>query len=452
MNRRKFLKASGALVAGCALHPNLLSETQTPPGSSFKLDIAPLTVELAPGVEVHTVGYNGRVPGPLLRMREGVPVEIEVTNHSGHADLVHWHGLHIPSYMDGATEEGSPLIPPGSSFRYRFTPRPAGSRWYHTHVRAGRNLELGTYTGQFGFLYIDPKEEPGDYDQEVFLAVHHWEPSFVKMTETSRNCPEIAYQYASINDKMLGAGEPIRVRRGQRVLFRFLNASPTENVLLSLPGHRFRVIALDGNPVPRPAAVEVLSLAVAERIDAVVEMANPGKWVLGSLDDKERMKGLGVVIEYAGAIGRAQWRPPASLDWHYGLFSSPEPGPSQPVELTTMLFEKKAVPAGEITRWTINGQSFPNVPPLNVKYGQRYRLRLVNASACAHPIHLHRHSFELKRVAEVPMSGIMKDVVRLPEYGVADVDLVANHPGPTLFHCHQQLHMDFGFMRMMEYV
>jgi len=101
--------------------------------------------------------------------------------------------------------------------------------------------------------------------------------------------------------------------------------------------------------------------------------------------------------------------------------------------------------------WTINGKSFPDVPALEVREGERYRLRLVNATNCAHPIHIHRHSFELKRVAEAPMAGIMKDTVRLLPYGVVDVELVANLPGPTLMHCHQQLHMDFGFMQMVEY-
>jgi FtsP/CotA-like multicopper oxidase with cupredoxin domain len=452
VNRREFLKASTTLAAASALSTHLISETKRLDAQSFKLEIAPVTVDLASRIQIRTVGYNGQVPGPLLRMREGVPVEIKVTNHSNHADIVHWHGLHIPSRMDGASEEGSPLIAPGDSFTYRFTPEPSGSRWYHTHVRAGRDLNLGTYTGQFGFLYIDPKHEPGDYDQEIFLAARHWEPSFAKMKVTSRNCPEITYRYASFNDKMLGASEPIRVRQGKRVLFHFLNASPTENVRIALPGHRFRVLALDGNPVPRPAEVEVLSLAVAERIDAVVEMNRPGKWVLGSLDDDERKKGLGVVIEYADARGSAQWHRPGAVDWHYGLFSARKPDAVQPVELVTMLFEKKPATEERITWWTIDGKSFPEVPVLKVKTGGRYRLRLINDSACAHPIHLHRHSFELRRLAEVPMSRVMKDVVLLPEYGVADVDLVADHPGPTLFHCHQQLHMDFGFMRMMEYV
>ncbi len=109
-----------------------------------------------------------------------------------------------------------------------------------------------------------------------------------------------------------------------------------------------------------------------------------------------------------------------------------------------MLFEKKPGRSGGMDTWRINGKSFPDVPALQVREGERYRLRFVNATGCAHPIHIHRHSFELRRVAEAPMAGILKDTVNLSPYGVVDVDLVANLPGPTLFHCHQQLHMDYG--------
>jgi FtsP/CotA-like multicopper oxidase with cupredoxin domain len=459
MNRRQFLRVSGAVAAGYALDSPLSALHSPGPGSgpttapdveTFKLDIRRVAVELAPGHTIHAVGYNGQAPGPLLRMREGVPVQVDVTNFTAHKELVHWHGLHIRSLVDGASEEDSPFIPPGKSLRYNFIPSPSGSRWYHAHTRAGRDLELATYTGQFGFLYIDPKHESGNYDQEVFLAVHHWEPRFTNMRETWRNCPDISYRYASMNDKLLGAGEPLRVKKGQRVLFHFLNAGPTENVLLSFPRHRFTVVALDGNPVPHPAEVEVLSLAVAERVDAYVEMTQPGKWILGSTSAAERKKGLGLVIEYADRADEPQWEAPNAIDWHYGLFSSQQPTSSEPAKLVTMLFEKKAAPVGGMDTWTINGKPFPDVPALEARDGQRYRLRFVNATACARPIHIHRHSFELKRVAEMPMSGILKDTAKLPEYGVVDVDLVANLPGPTLFHRHPQLHMDFGFMQMSD--
>ena len=456
MDRRQFLKASSAVAASCTLNPPLFAKALPPtPVETFKLEIRPVTVVLAPGHAVHTIGYNGQVPGPLLRMREGVPVQVDVTNSTANEELVHWHGLHIPSQVDGSSEEGSAVIPPGKSLRYNFTPSPSGSRWYHTHTMAGRDLARATYTGQYGFLYIDPKHEPGNYDQEVFLAVHHWEPSFTSPHDNWRDCPspsssDVSYKYASFNDKLLGVGEPLRVKKGHRVLFHFLNASATEDVLLSFPRHKFTVVALDGNPVPNPTQVEVLSLAVAERVDALVEMTLPGKWVLGSINRTERERGLGLVVEYAGETGEAQWEPPAAIDWRYGLFAN-QASP-QPAVTLTMLFEKRAGTSAGMDIWTINGKSFPDVPAIRVKEGERYLLRLVNATACAHPVHLHRHSFELKRVVEVPMSGIMKDTVQLSPYGVVDVELVANQPGPTLFHCHQQFHMDFGFMQMIEYV
>ena len=450
LNRRKFLGGCGATAAFAGV-PAAARTLFEQPGQSLKLTIEPVAVELGPNMRIHTLGYNGTAPGPLLRVQEGVPLNVQVTNATDHPELVHWHGLHIPSAVDGAEEEGTPMIPPRASREYTFIPSPSGSRWYHTHTMAGDNLQRATYTGQFGFMYIDPKSEPGNYDHEVFLAVHHWEPSFEQMKDTWRNCPEISYRYASFNDKMLGAGDPLRVRQGERVLFHFLNASATENVVLSLPRHTFTVTALDGNPVASPVKVQVLSLGVAERIDAIVEMDEPGNWILGSVNDEERVKGLGVQVEYAGQSGAALWEPPTAFDWHYALFSSGEPAPSEADEQITMLFEKVAGRDGERDTWTINGRSFPQIPSLTVRNGGRYRIRFVNATGCDHPVHLHRHTFELKRISEVPVSGIHKDTINLPRYGAADIELMANHPGPTLFHCHQQLHMDFGFMQMIQY-
>ncbi len=298
----------------------------------YKLAIEPCSIEIAPGVVIKTRAYNGQVPGPILRLREGVPVTIDVTNAGAIPDIVHWHGLAIDSLNDGAMEEGSPMIAPGAQLRYTFTPRPTGTRWYHTHAGAGGDLSLGTYSGQFGFLLVEGKSDPsaaGAFDQEVFLAVHHWEPSFVPMAETMRassaNQPltagsDVGYKYATMNQHMLGAGEPIRVKKGERLLLHLLNASATENVQIALPGHTFKVLAMDGNPVPHPASVEVLSLAVAERVDALVEMNAPGVWILGSTLAAARTMGLGIVVEYAGEKGAAVWRDPASATWDYSVF------------------------------------------------------------------------------------------------------------------------------------
>ena len=115
---------------------------------------------------------------------------------------------------------------------------------------------------------------------------------------------EVGYELFCINGRMLGHGEPIRVKQGERVLFHVLNASATEIRSLALPGHVFTVVALDGNPVPTPADVPVLWLGTAERVSAMVEMNHPGVWIMGDLADDDRGHGMGIVVEYAGQRGK----------------------------------------------------------------------------------------------------------------------------------------------------
>jgi FtsP/CotA-like multicopper oxidase with cupredoxin domain len=438
-------KAKGGAPAGKADHA---------------LRIEPCTLEIGPGVTMKTIAFNGQVPGPLLRLREGIPVTIDVTNASSDPDITHWHGLGIDSYNDGAMEEGSPMIAPGATHRYSFTPKPAGTRWYHTHASSYGNLAIGTYTGQFGFLLIESSGQPAHYDQEINLAIHHWEPGFVPMVDTMRaesaNAPltsgsDVGYKYATINAHMLGAGEPIRVKQGERVLMRLLNASATENVLLALPGHRFTVVAMDGNPVPNPKSVEVLQLAVAERVDAVVEMNAPGVWVLGSTLEKARQMGLGIVVEYAGQKGAPQWKDPAPVTWDYAQFANAAPA-AAPDETFELTFRDIGPQKGsQFDTWTINNKSWPEIEPLMVHAGRRYRLVFRNGSGDQHPIHLHRHTFEIASIGDTQMSGLRKDVVNVMPLDTVAVDFVADNPGDTLWHCHQQLHMDYGFMQLIRY-
>jgi len=124
MNRREFLAQAGVFALGAPLTARTWGQQQ----ADFRLEIAPLKLEIAPGKAIHTVAYNGRVPGPLIRWPEGKPLTIDVVNRSDVAEIVHWHGLWIPSDQDGAIEEGSPMIMPGGQRRYSFTPRPAGFR------------------------------------------------------------------------------------------------------------------------------------------------------------------------------------------------------------------------------------------------------------------------------------------------------------------------------------
>jgi len=448
MNRRDFLAAAGGVYLS-----SLPARPQDSAPVDFTVRIGSLNVEIAPGRIFKTVGYNGSVPGPPLRMTEGQPVTIDVFNETTTPELVHWHGMFISSEVDGSAEEGTPPVPPRGRQRYRFTPRPSGTRWYHSHTYAGRNLHRGVYTGQFGFLLIAPKQDSARYDQEVLLALHGWDPFLTTMGmggEGGEGSLEVGYNFHTVNSHVLGAGEPVRVREGQRVLFRILNASATEAHRLALPGHQFTVVALDGNAVPTPRAVECLDLAPAERIDAIVEMNRPGVWILGDADDKMRQSGLGLSIEYANRQGPAQWVSPGNAAWDYTIFGR-EGAAAEPDERVPLVFKPKWAGNRWVDHWTINGKEFPKTDPIRVKANGRYRLIFDNQSDDAHPVHLHRHAFELVSIAGKPTAGVMKDVVMCPSRKKVEVQFVADNPGPTLFHCHQQLHMDFGFMAMVEY-
>ena len=413
--------------------------------ADYKLLIDHISVEIAPKTTIKTTGYNGTAPGPLLRMKEGQRVSIQVDNNTTEPEIVHWHGLHIPSDVDGSMEEGTPIIPAHGTARYSFVAAPSGTRWYHTHVMAMRNLKRGTYTGQFGFIYIEPRKDPGAFDQEIFLALREWDPYFTN----AEDAMDVAYKYCSINSHSLGFGDPIRVKEGQRVMLRILNASATLQRRIAFAGHSFTVVTMDGNPVATPRAVSFLELGPAERIDAVVEMNQPGVWILGATDDRDRKAGLGIVVEYAGKSGPSQWVAPSKDPWEYTVFG--RVGNDQPAEKIPLVIEKKFAGSRWVDKWTVNGKSWPKTDPIRVKTGQRYRLVFDNRSDEAHPVHLHRHRFELTRIAGVATGGVLKDVVVVPAKSVVEADFVANNPGKTLFHCHQQMHMDYGFMSLMEY-
>jgi FtsP/CotA-like multicopper oxidase with cupredoxin domain len=447
LTRRRFAQLSG-MAAGSVLFGGV-SGAAVPP--DFVLEIAACTLEASPKHHIRTIAYNGQVPGPLLRMRQGQEQTIEVRNLTADPEVVHWHGLSLPSEIDGAMEEGTPMIAPGATARYIFKPDPPGFRWFHTHTFAGKNLGKAQYGGQHGFLMIEPRENAGDYDREIFLALHDWSGHFVGGDDGSMNP---VYDVSTINGKVLGVGEPIRVKQGERVLMHILNSSPTEVHWIAIAGHAFDVIALDGNPVPQTGKVPMLRLSPAERACAIVEMDAPGVWVLGEVRKHVQAAGMGIVIEYANAEGKPVWTQPDDLVWDYRQFVATDTSPQSTDEAARieLTFDSKFQGHGNEELWRINGKSYPNTDEPLLKTGQRYRLVLNNHSVDDHPMHLHRHTFEVRRVDDSPeLRGLRKDVVLVRAKTTAEIEFVADNPGRTLFHCHQQDHMDRGFMMVFRY-
>ena len=445
LTRRHFGQLSAMTAASAILHPARAAATP-----DATLEIAPYLLEPSPKHKIQTVAYNGQIPGPLLRMKSGREFSVEIRNRTADPELVHWHGLFLPAEIDGAMEEGTPMIAPGGTTRYSFTPAPSGFRWFHTHTFAGKNLRKAQYGGQHGLLMIEGEDQPGHFDQEVFLNLHDWEGRDSSSDDGSMNP---TYEVTTINGKMLGFGEPIRVRQGQRVMMHILNSSPTEVHWVALAGHRFQVVALDGNAVPSPQTVEMLRLSPAERVSALVEMNTPGAWIFGEVRKHVQASGMGIVIEYAGASGKPVWNQPVELIWNYHQFASRQSAQATPdTTRIELVFDSKFQGHGAEELWRINGQSYPHTAEPILRQGQRYRLILNNASLDDHPMHLHRHRFEVRKVAGSPeISGLLKDVVLVPAKSTAEIEFTADNPGRTLFHCHQQNHMDRGFMMVFKY-
>jgi FtsP/CotA-like multicopper oxidase with cupredoxin domain len=387
------LTGTAGLAAACAKGLRALSTQALLPNAAlnsadYVLRIAASAVEIAPKHIVSTTTYNGQFPGPLLRLKVGQPVAMEVHNDTDTPEQLHWHGQLVSSDVDGATAEGTPFISARGTRRIEFTPRPSRLRFYQTHNRAGADLSAGQCSGQVGPVYIDTKNEAGDYDRDVFLVLKEFEPSFsqgadmardfltppkkVKELETAgdsamkaspaKGAPhgyEVGYRYFTINGRMLGHGAPARVKQGERVLFHVLNGSATEIRSLALRGHLFKVAALDGNPVPTRSDVPVLWLGTAERISAIVEMNHPGVWIMGDLADDDRGHGMGVVVEYSGCSTKPGWVPLKLFRWNYSRFAT---GGStmvaSPDETFEMLIAKDNAAENGFNRWTMNGDAF----------------------------------------------------------------------------------------------
>jgi FtsP/CotA-like multicopper oxidase with cupredoxin domain len=413
--RRAFLKHSGLAAVGTWLAPLATAAAREIPGDpTHVLHIRKGQVELAPGHRITTTTYDGQLPGPLLRATVGRRVLVDVHNETDTAERMSWHG------QDVADETS--LVPAHSRQRMEFTPGRPGLYLYHSGVIAAANLDAGLYSGQVGALLVEPENQPHRRDREWVVVLKDCEPSIHR---TRRGC-EVAYGTPTVNGRLPAFAEPLRINTGERVLIHVLNASATQSHTLALPGHSFEVTALDGNPVPSPAAVQALHLSPGERISARVEMHRPGGgWIL---------------------------RGPTDATWDYTRFGS---GTARaPDETLALVLTRHEAARSGFNRWSINGTSFSTTDPrplLRVQHGRRYRLKIRNTSDEILPMHLQHHRLEIASIAGRATAGVVKDVVSVGAHEQVEVDFLADSRGPALFYCTRQLHKDFGLMGLIEY-
>ena len=494
LSRRNFLKAASVL-AGSAVMPLSIAEaatgqsnaTQDEVKADYTIRIAASPVEISPKKIISTTTYNGQFPGPLLRFKEGQRVTVDIFNDTDTPEQLHWHGQFVPVDVDGAAEEGTPFIPARGKRRISFVPQPSGFRFYHTHNRAGADLAAGQYSGQVGPVYIEPKHEPGRYDREVFLVLKEFEPTFSRGGDMAIDALAPATRVKALEDQgesamkaSLAKGMPQGLRGRLRLLHHQRPHARPRRARAREAGrarslscaqrqrHRDSQPRASRSHLPRRCA---RWQSRAESRQRSCPLAGHRRARFGyRRDESSRRVDHGryspttiAITAWAsssnmpGARASRLWVAPPKFRWNYTHFAKPGATAPLPDETFDMTFVKDNAALDGFNKWTINGVAYPLASMMapasfHLKQGRRYRLHMRNASDDIHPIHLHRHSFELTNIAGVPTAGVMKDVVMLGGYQEIAVDFVANNPGMTLFHCHQQLHMDFGFMTLFDYV
>lgn len=221
----------------------------------FKLTVARGPWELAPGRTVDAYTFNGAVPGPELRVTEGDTVRVTVTNQLKEPTTVHWHGVEVPSGMDGVPDLSRKAIGPGASFTYEFVATPAGTRWYHAHF----DETVQQAGGLVGALVIEPRQAAeARADRDYVVLTQDWGPIPVDrhasgggmsgtMGSGSGSRTITAY---SVNGRSFSLSPPLIVRQGERVHLRLINAGGTETQVLGLAGHKLTLTHTDAIRLP----------------------------------------------------------------------------------------------------------------------------------------------------------------------------------------------------------
>jgi FtsP/CotA-like multicopper oxidase with cupredoxin domain len=485
LSRREFLVGALALSAGGRLlvpGPRQAAGAQ-PEAREIRLVTREESRELAPGRRVRALTFNGQVPGPEIRLREGERVRAVVENSLSEPTTIHWHGVDVPNRMDGVPGVTQKPIRPGEAFTYEFEARPSGTRWYHTHYHATRQLDLGL----FGPLIVEPQGgDPFPFDRECTLVLDDWStgesPALSRTADGTARRRGVAggmmsgmmrgmggmmgrmtvggpvppYDVMTVNGKAYPATEPLRVRKGETVRLRLLNGSADHTHVMRLAGHRLRVTHTDGNPLEEAVEVDAVPIAPSERYDLEFTASRAGGWLFYCAEPGHARAGEMVRVVCDGRESDAPDPPAEGVEglelWHYGLGRGREvlPAPTGETRHFDLVLSGGMMMGSDI--WTIDGRRYPDTEPIAVRKGDRVRVTLTNHSMEAHPMHLHGQSFRVLAVNGSPLARpLVKDSVDVePHMGSVVIELTAHNPGDWFFHCHKPMHMDGGMATLVK--
>jgi len=460
MDRRSFLQtvaAAGAAAAG--------SRPLRAVAAPLRLEAAagsfPLVGDEGPATAVWS--YNDRVPGPLIRARQGERLEVEVENRLAEPTTVHWHGLRIPVAMDGVPWLSQPPIAPGERFTYAFDLADAGTFWYHPHISSSEQLGRGLK----GVLIVD-EASPPPVDRDLLWVLDDW-----RLDRDAQVAPFGAMMDASHAGRLgnvatvngsLAVDEPVRA--GERLRLRLANVANARTFAPRF-GATVRpwLVALDGHPVASRLLDDGgLLLGAGMRADLILDLTGAPGTIDPVIDEayQQPYELMRFVYGPEAALRTAPPEAPAALapnpvaepdlaraERHRVVFEGGAMGGLAGAQMGGRFRSMRDLAqAGKL--WAINGQVpedvFTQPPLLRLRAGTSHVIELVNRTAFDHPIHLHGHSFRVLGDERPPL----RDTVLLRPDQTQEIALVADNPGSWMFHCHVLEHMDAGMMAVVE--
>jgi FtsP/CotA-like multicopper oxidase with cupredoxin domain len=262
---------------------------------------------------------------------------------------------------------------------------------------------------------------------------------------------DIDYDAFLANDRTLADPEVIRTEPGGRIRLRLINGASSTQFWIDLGALSGTVVAADGHPV-RPVRVTRLPLAMAQRLDVLIDLPGNGAYPIFAQVEGKRAR-TGIVLAASGApVSRlaaeaGEDAPPVDLSLEHRLEVITPPAPRAPDVTHRVILAGAMAPYA----WSLNGEYWPNVTPLMIAPGERVAIEMVNHSMMAHPMHLHGHAFQVVAINGAPLAGAVRDTVLIPPMGSVTIAFDADNPGRWAFHCHNLYHMMTGMMTEVRY-
>lgn len=274
----------------------------------FSLTAKEASWEVGPAQTLKAWTFNGQVPGPVLRAKEGDLVRVNFKNELPVATSIHWHGVDVLWQMDGVPNVSQKPVMPGETFTYEFTARPAGTRFYHTHGSGAGDEAVQMDMGLYGALIIERSEQT-KYDRDYTIVLSERSSGEMSVENSAENGSEMMAMSGMffMNGKVWPYTDPLIVKKGDRVRIRFINAGSMSTHPIHLHGHTFKIIAIDGNVLANPIERDTIPLTPGERYDIEFVANNPGVWLIHCHELHHADAGMATVVKYEGfeAVGQA---------------------------------------------------------------------------------------------------------------------------------------------------